>query len=184
MKKKKYWSLVKAVALAVTSVTLLSGCRNYLVFSTATKFGLDASLRSDQQPELTFGYQRAEVVSIPLSQTNRAVDATTTNDAYSVLGTFFVSFSHAPRIPFTNIGTNAGIRVNQLFATGIAAQKVSKNEQLGSVWAGYAKQVLGDPVAGTNPPTNGAPAGGLVTNSAAAKPTPSATTTTFRIPQF
>jgi hypothetical protein len=140
MKEKKCWSIIKACALAVTSVALLAGCRNLLVFSTATKFGLDVSESSGQQPEITFGYNRAELVCIPIGagDTNSNInDAGSTNDAYSVLGTFFVAFD--PRI-FTfsntesNVLANPGVHINDLFATGIAAQKAAANPVMGAVF--------------------------------------------------
>ena len=135
MKKKKYRSIITSSVLAVTSVALLSGCRNLLVFSTATKFGLDISESAAQQPEITFGYNRAEVVSVPLGggHTNTAdryyvSDAGPTNDAYSVLGTFSVGFD-------PSLNNTAGIHVNDLFATGVAAQKAAASPAMGGVFA-------------------------------------------------
>lgn len=52
-------------ALFLIGQALLSGCNNYLVFSTATKFGLDISQEAGQPPKMALGYKRAEVVIIP-----------------------------------------------------------------------------------------------------------------------
>lgn len=155
-KQKRPWLIVGAML----GIVAFTGCMgNNLVFGTATKFGLDISQRSDKQPEVTFGYQRAEFVSIPLS-TNLTHDASATNEAYSVLGTFSVSFD--PRIfslqgkenfeitSVTNVVNgadviskktnsisqpvwgNAGVHVNDLFATGIAAKYAATNTSFGA----------------------------------------------------
>lgn len=157
-KQKRPW----LIAGAMLGIVAFTGCMgNNLVFGTGTKFGLDISQRSDQQPEVTFGYQRAEFVSIPLSKSKRVKgNASDDADAYSVLGTFSVSFD--PRIfslqgkknfeikSVTNIVSgaevitkqtnaislpvwgNAGVHVNDIFATGVAAKYAATNTNFGA----------------------------------------------------
>jgi hypothetical protein len=94
---------------------VLSGCSNTLVFGTATKFGVDISQRPDQMIEVTMGYDRYEVVSIPAQDT----DATKDMDTYSVLGIFAVSYG--------NPWTLEPLVLRQFFATGRAAKKAAAN---------------------------------------------------------
>jgi hypothetical protein len=46
-------------------IFISSGCSNTLVFGTAMKFGVDISQRPDQVIEVTMGYNRYELASIP-----------------------------------------------------------------------------------------------------------------------
>jgi hypothetical protein len=92
-----------------------SGCSNTLVFGTATKFGVDISQRPDQAIEVTMGYDRYEVVSIPAQDK----DAKEQEDTYSVLGIFAVTYG--------NPWTLEPLILRQFFATGRAAQKAAEN---------------------------------------------------------
>jgi hypothetical protein len=100
--------------LIVLLMLILSGCSNTLVFGTATKFGVDISQRPDQMIEVTMGYDRYEVVSIPA----QAKDAQGSEDTYSVLGIFAVSYG--------NPGTEPLV-LRQFFATGRAARQAAAN---------------------------------------------------------
>ncbi len=117
---------------------LLQGCEGYLVFGTATKFGLDISQRADQNIDVTLGYQRVEAVSIPApkekevsgpdgkkdgqGQSQGGSDASKDRDTYSVIGRFHVKYGN----PFFG----EPLELNQLFATGHAARLAAKNKQM------------------------------------------------------
>ena len=124
------WRLwVAAMLLTLGS----AGCKNYLVFTTATKFGLDASQRADRTVEVTLGYQRAEVVSIPACREDEGVDPAESHcfadgkeDTYTVLGTFHVNQGN----PFTM----EPIEIQQVFATGMAAQNASNNPAIAKIF--------------------------------------------------
>ncbi len=95
-------------------LAIVSGCRNQLAFGTATKFGLDISQKADQTVDVTMGYRRAEMASIPVPG---GEDASETNDAYSVLARFNVTYGD----PWKS-GENDGLHLRQFFATGMAAR--------------------------------------------------------------
>jgi hypothetical protein len=92
-----------------------SDCSNTLVFGTATKFGVAISQRPDQVIEVTMGYDRYEVVSIPAQDK----DAKEQEDTYSVLGIFAVSYG--------NPWTMEPLVLRQFFATGRAARQAVAN---------------------------------------------------------
>jgi hypothetical protein len=123
-----------------------AACTNTLVFGTATKFGLDISQRADRLIEINMGYDRAEFVSIPASGTDArrasaglcpgaqpaagqsaasaaappaaaSTGAPATDDTYSVMATFHVSYD-------TPWGGDP-LRIRQFFATGVAAQQAA-----------------------------------------------------------
>jgi hypothetical protein len=103
-------SSIPILAFAVLS---LGGCsHHYLAFGTATKFALDIAQRADQTVDVTMGYDRAEIASIPAPAGAASKDA----DAYAVLGTFDVSYGN----PWTE-----PLLLRQVFATGIAARNVA-----------------------------------------------------------
>lgn len=173
-------TLVRAAAGAAM-IAALSGCRNYLAFGTATKFGLDISQRSDQQPEVTLGYQRAEIVSIPTNpqraknEPNRTdtgasapLDATATNDAYSVLGTFAVHYN--PSLLQKDPDFNGrGLVIRQVFATGMAAQLAARDSNMARFFGLHATNIptkLREKVVKDKP----APPPNTSTNSGVVKP--------------
>jgi hypothetical protein len=110
--------LVGHSILMVPLMFTCSGCSNTLVFGTATKFGVDISQRPDQLIEVTMGYDRYEVVSIPAQDK----DAQEQEDTYSVLGIFAVSYG--------NPWTMEPLILRQFFATGRAAQQAAANPSL------------------------------------------------------
>ena len=99
------------------------GCANRLAFGTATKFALDVSQRPDQTVEMTLGYDRMEIVLIPMYTVKdgerQAKDATEDFDTYSVLGTFQVSQGN----PFAD----QPLIIHQFFATGRAAVRAASD---------------------------------------------------------
>ncbi len=120
------------LALCLVPVFGLLGClKNSLAFSTATKFGLDISQRADQTIDVSMGYDRAEIVSIP-APANR--DAAEHEDTYSVLGYFHVSYG--------NPWTDKPLVIRQVFSTGLAAREASKNTALQGFFAGKAAEPL------------------------------------------
>jgi hypothetical protein len=103
-----------ATVLGLSAVALvLGGCGGKtLVFGTATKFGLDVSQRADQTVEVTMGYDRYEIASIPTEMHD--AEQTSKKDTYSVLGIFSVSYG--------NPWTGEPLVLRQFFATGWAAR--------------------------------------------------------------
>ena len=96
----------------------LAGCTKTLAFGTATKFALDVSQQADKTIDVSLGYDRAELASIPAP---RDTDATADTDTYSVLGTFFVHYDN----PWDADGDP--LRLNQFFATGAAARAAANS---------------------------------------------------------
>lgn len=114
-----------------------AGCKNHLAFATATKFGLDISQKANQTIDVTMGYQRAEMVSIPVPS---GKDANATEDAYSVLGRFNVTYGD----PFKG-GKNDGLHLKQFFATGLAAQAAATNANMRQAFGKAAGEVKDKP---------------------------------------
>jgi hypothetical protein len=104
-------SIAFEMMLTVLVLLAAQGCNGTLVFGTATKFGLDISQRPDQTVEVTMGYDRYELASIPSKGKDSKEDEA---DAYSVLGIFGVSYGN----PWTE-----ALVLRQFFATGWAARK-------------------------------------------------------------
>jgi len=98
----------------------VGGADRYLVFATGTKFGLDFTQRADQTVDITMGYDRVEIASIPTSFEGQA---TPEEDVYSVLGSFCVRYS----TPWTDA---RACRLRQVFATGEAAYKAASDEDM------------------------------------------------------
>lgn len=66
------------------------------------------------------GYRRAEMASVPVAKKGESVaDADDTNDAYSVLGRFNVSYGNPWKLE--------GLHLRQFFATGMAARIAATN---------------------------------------------------------
>jgi hypothetical protein len=114
-----------------------TGCKNHLAFATSTKFGLDISQKANQTIDVTMGYQRAEMASIPVPGDK---DSSATEDAYSVLGRFNVTYGD----PFKS-GPNDGLRLKQFFATGMAAQAAATNANMRQAFGKAAGEVKDKP---------------------------------------
>ena len=114
---------------------LLTGCAQRLAFGTATKFGIDISQRADQRVDVSLGYDRVEVASIPVPEADGKRIATGDQDAYSILGTFYVDVD--PNL--TSTGT--GLHLNQLFATGFAARNAAANPNIGGALGRQAGKI-------------------------------------------
>ncbi len=126
MTRQKLKRLLCFFALAA-SLGLTAGCKNYLAFATATKFGVDITQKPDQTIDVTMGYNRYEVASIPVAETpgekgNVAQDADEEHDAYSVLGTFYVNYG--------NPWKGEGLQLKQFFATGMAARNAAQKPEM------------------------------------------------------
>jgi len=134
--RKRY--LVPAGVLVVSIA--VTGCANTLGFSTATKFGLDISQQADQNIDVTMGYDRVEVASIPSPD---KADAGKDDDTYSVIGIFNISYG----------GLNDPLVLHQFFATGMAASDAASDPELQKVFAARAAELCGD---ACKPPKEGA----------------------------
>ena len=117
----------------VLAPLLLAGCGNTLGFGTATKFGLDISQQADQTIDVSMGYDRAEVASIPAPKNT---DAGSGEDTYSVLGLFDVHYGN----PFTD----QPLTLHQFFATGWAAYDAARDHSLQVLFADRAAEICGD----------------------------------------
>ncbi|MDA1273154.1 MAG: hypothetical protein O2960_03740 [Verrucomicrobia bacterium] len=135
MTKKVRPRRLSAINLVVgfSLLAISSGCKNHLAFGTATKFGLDISQKADQTIDVTMGYRRAEMASIPVPGD---ADADGTQDVYSVLGRFTVSYGD----PFKQ-GTNDGLHLRQFFATGMAARIAATNSDMRHAFGEAASKV-------------------------------------------
>lgn len=118
--------------LGMPVVAMLGGCAKTLVFATGTTFGLDISQRPDQTINVSLGYDRAEVASIPASED----DATKEGDAYAVLGVFAIRYGN----PF-NVIAREPLVLHQVFATGLAAQKAAANPKLREFFGAKAGEI-------------------------------------------
>lgn len=127
----------------VVSLASLSGCNNYLVFTTATKFGIDASQDGNQPPKMVLGYKRAELAIIPSD--HKA--ATQTEDTYAVLSDFCVMANPSLYDWTDTIKTRDrksqdikdSLQIRSIFATGMAAREAAENE---AIQAHFARAVL------------------------------------------
>jgi hypothetical protein len=138
-------------AIVVLLAGIGAGCQSYLAFNTDTKFGLDISQSAQQQPEVTMGYQRVAIVSMPVLGTNdgRAYyDANANHDAYSVLGSINIKYDPALS------SATGGIRILQIFATGEAARSVATNAALAGLFASDLASIY---VKSKGAPTNALP---------------------------
>lgn len=111
-----------SIGLILPFTLLQQGCTDVLGFSTATKFALDISQRADQSIDVSLGYDRVEVASIPVAKKQDATKSPGNTDAYSVLASFKVIYGN----PFMN----KPFVLDQLFATGLAARTAAINPVL------------------------------------------------------
>lgn len=116
--------------LLLPALVLLSSCAKSLTFGTATKFGLDISQRADQMIDVSLGYDRVEVVSIPALEEN----ATDQQDTYSVLGIFSVQYG--------NPWKGEPLKLDQFFATGQAAKKAANTPGLQQLFGVRTRQII------------------------------------------
>ena len=121
------------LSICMITTTAILGCSNYLVFTTSTKFGIDASQDGNQPPKVILGYKRAEVAIIPAE--HKA--ATETEDIYAVLGDFCVMANPSlydwvdtvfkPRSKRPADQVKDSLQIRSIFATGMAARKAADN---------------------------------------------------------
>src|SRR2546422_4081746 len=120
---------MKRLLLAACLAGLPGCCTKYLAFGTATKFGLDISQKADQTVDVSMGYDRVEIASIPAPEQ----DAKESEDTYSVLGTLFIGYG--------NPWTDEPFHLNQFFATGWGARKAAGSEAFRSFFGRKAAQI-------------------------------------------
>jgi hypothetical protein len=113
-------------------ISAVTGCGNTLVFGTATKLGLDISQRPDQMIDVTMGYDRYEIVSIP-AQNKDSEDFSGNEDTYSVLAVFAVSYGN----PWTE-----PLILRQFFATGWAARKAAEDPRFQRYFGHKTGQII------------------------------------------
>jgi hypothetical protein len=133
MKTKPIFLLVIGGSLLIST----AGCANRLAFGTATKFGLDISQRADQRVDLSLGYDRYEIASIPVPPkgSKEGMHADSSHDAYSILGTFNMDLD--PSL----LPSSGGLHLNQLFATGMAARNAAADSNIAAVLGEQAGKI-------------------------------------------
>jgi hypothetical protein len=138
----RHW-LISLTVLA--SMLSACGCVKLIAFGTATKFGLDISQKADQTIDVTLGYDRVEVASIPAE----LQDAGPGKDTYSVLSDFSVSYGN----PFPP--NPEPLVLTEVFTTGHAARIAAANPAFRKYFGGRAgliskqnESVGGQPVGG------------------------------------
>lgn len=124
--------LLCVVAAACSSV----GCKDYLVVTTATKFGLEISQVAKEPPKIALGYKREETTIIPAEHRNttsgNASEAQT--DTYSGLAEFCVMANPSLWDFFEGLMSTGrdvpdGLQIRSFFATGMAAAKAANSVQ-------------------------------------------------------
>jgi hypothetical protein len=136
------------VATGMLLVAALAGCAKVVAFSTATKFGLDVSQRADQTIDVSMGYDRVEVASIPTVDKNASQNG---DDTYAVLGTFNVEYGN----PFLD----QPLIIKQFFATGWAARTAAKTPGFIQHFGKKTGQILERPATAEEQGTMPAPPG-------------------------
>ncbi|CBK43371.1 protein of unknown function [Nitrospira defluvii] len=107
------------------------GCENYLVVTTATKFGLEISQVAKEPPKVVLGYKREETTIIPAEHRNATSDGTETQtDTYSVLAEFCVMANPSLWDFFESLSSTGrdvpdGLQIRSFFATGLAAAQAA-----------------------------------------------------------
>lgn len=133
--------VAKAVLILLLGA-MTAGCANTLAFGTATKFGLDISQRADQMVEVSLGYDRVEVASIPAPQ----ADPSENEDTYAVLGIFDVKYGNPWKLE--------PLVLNQFFATGWAARRAAQDPRFQEFFGRRAGEITGqgeDGIGGKRP---------------------------------
>jgi hypothetical protein len=128
---------LRLAALLLAMPLATGGCVNTVIFSTATKVGLDISQRADQVIDVSLGYDRIEVVSIPAPTDT---DAGANTDTYSVLGIFDLRYG--------NPWADQPLVVNQFFGTGVAAQRMANDPSFQRFFGDKAGQLAPIPAKG------------------------------------
>ena len=131
--------LMPPTIAAVTIALALVGCQGYLVFTTATTFGLDISQQANQTPHVVLGYKRGELASIPVTQKN----ASATEDTYSVLAYFCAKYD-----PILSQSTTDSLQIRSVFTTGMAARAAASNADMQRYFAEAAMKKI---VSGSEP---------------------------------
>jgi len=156
------------LAIAIAVVALNTGCKNHLAFGTSTKFGLDISQKPDQTVEVTMGYRRAEMVSIPVAPDGAPCPHCVkccSNEKQTCTHAACCSDPHVgarkPRIDDADgtndaysvigrfnvhynpglFGRTNGLHLKQFFATGMAARKAAQNTNMQRAFGEAAHQV-------------------------------------------
>jgi hypothetical protein len=124
-------------AIAVLSSLMLCGCTTKtLAFGTATKFGLDISQRPDQMIEVTLGYDRYELISIPAQEADATDAKGVKEDTYSALAIFSLVYG-AP-------WKDEPLVLRQFFATGWAARKAAEDPKMQTFFGHKTGEILAE----------------------------------------
>lgn len=123
------------VALAVSPL-LGCTCAKMLAFGTATKFGLDISQRPDQTVDVSMGYDRIEVATIPAKNEDANGAAGGKTDTYSVLGSLFINYGNPWMLK--------PVHLNQFFATGQAARTAATSARFRKFFGRTAGSIQGE----------------------------------------
>lgn len=117
----------------VVAVGSSLGCKDYLVVTTATKFGLDITQVAKEPPKVMLGYKREETTIIPAQHQNATSDTNEPGtDTYSVLAEFCVMANPSLWDFFEGLSPTSrdvpdSLQIRSFFATGIAAAKAANS---------------------------------------------------------
>jgi hypothetical protein len=134
MKMMPAFQCLRLLLPAVAFGALL-GCENYLVVTTATKFGIDITQVAKQPPKVVIGYKREETSIIPADHLNAESGPNgEETDTYSVLAEFCVMANPSLWDFFDSLSSRSrdvpdGLQIRSFFATGIAAITAAKSVQ-------------------------------------------------------
>lgn len=123
------------VVWLILGIASTLGCENYLVVSTATKFGLEISQVANEPPKIALGYKREETAIIPAEHRNATVDGNgSQTDIYSVLAEFCVManpslWDFIRGLSSANNDVPDSLQIRSFFSTGIAAAKAADTVQ-------------------------------------------------------
>lgn len=122
--------------LPVVAFAALFGCENYVVVTTATKFGIDITQVAKEPPKVLIGYKREETSIIPAEHQNAESGPNNEKaDTYSVLAEFCVMANPSLWDFFDSLSSGGrdvpdGLQIRSFFATGIAAVTAAKSVQM------------------------------------------------------
>ncbi len=110
-----------AIVGGLCVLALVSGCApaKKLLFTTYTKVGLDMSAANNTPTHVMLGYKRFEGALIPVDVPESSKDATQP-EALSVFAAICLEN-----------GWFSGVKINQAFATGAAAERAAQTDQFG-----------------------------------------------------
>lgn len=132
----RHWKRGASICVLAGMLLQGAGCatKDYLVFITATKFGLDASQLPDQPPRAILGYKRMEYVSNPASKQPAEDSQDTKSDTFSTYSAICVMANPSIWKFIKDIvpGTTPedSLQIRSVFMTGMVARSATKHPDI------------------------------------------------------